>query len=56
MTGIWPRSTVAVAATVGAQALAEVIRHLPFLIDRDEALYHKLIHIYFRDDKARLTI
>jgi len=33
-----------------------VIRRLPFLIDRDEALYQKLTNLYPRDYKTRFTV
>ncbi len=33
-----------------------VLRRLPFLIDRDEALYQKLTHLYPRDYKTRFTV
>lgn len=36
--------------------LEYVRRRLPFLIDRDEALYAKLDQLYPRDDKTRFTI
>lgn len=35
----------------------DYVRHrLPFLIDRDEALFHKLDHIFFRDRKGTFTV
>lgn len=35
---------------------AYVLRRLPFLIDREEALYEKLTHLYPRDYKTRFTV
>lgn len=38
------------------QVFNYVRRRLPFLIDRDEALYEKLDHLYPRDYKTRFTV
>lgn len=46
-----------IATTETELAVFEYVRHrLPFLIDRDEALYAKLTHLYPRDFKTRFTV